>query len=213
MKFKKLILVSIALLQLNIGYAKTNIALIKHDINAKFNPNLSGYYPSIQGKQFNGINNIVLKFIQNNFDNKQTPYSTEVDYKKIFEKSKFLSLSIDSSRSNATESYFNKYYTFDLLKDKEITLSEYLKYKKTSKTNVVNKINNFIVPCLSNKTFLDYCSDITIKNLIENKTKVNYSDISGFFIKNTNEIGVGFDSNKFTTTFIYNLNTKKVYIN
>lgn len=212
MKFKKLILVSIALLQLNIGYTKTNIALIKHDINAKFNPNLSGYYPSIQGKQFNGVNNIILKFIQNNFDNKQTPYSTEVDYKKIFENSKFLSLSIDYSRSNSTERYFNKYYTFDLLKDKEITLSEYLKYKKTSKTNVINKINNFIVPCLSNKTFLDYCSDITIKNLIENKTQVSYADISGFFIKSNNEIGFGLDSSKFTATFIYNLNTKKVYI-
>lgn len=54
---------------------------------------------------------------------------------------------------------------------------------------------------------------MALQNLIENNKKVNFSDISSFFIKSNDDIGIGIDSNKFTTTFIYNTKTKKVNLN
>jgi len=55
--------------------------------------------------------------------------------------------------------------------------------------------------------------NMTLQSLIENKKRVAYSDISSFFIKNNSDIGVGIDSNKFTTTFIYNIRSKKIVLN
>ncbi|WP_445115333.1 hypothetical protein [Acinetobacter sp. WZC-1] len=214
MKFKIFSLIFMGFLYITIGHAKTNNYLISNDVKPNHNLQLNGSYPSIKGNQFKEINNSIFKFIATNFDRADEEYPTEISFKKLFQSKDILSFSINYNISNSTERYFNKYYTLSLSNKKELSLSEYLKDKKTSKYDVLKSINSFISPCLSvNKSLPDYCSDITLQSLIENNTKVIYSDISSFFIKSNNDIGVGVDSNKFTTTFIYNIKSKKTTLN
>ena len=199
---------------ISIGHAQTSNQLISNNVVPKYNAQLSGSYPTLKGSQFKKIDDSILKFITVNFDGKDDVYPTELSFKKLFQNNEILSFSIDYNISNSTERYFNKYYTLDLLKKKELNLYEYLEYKKIPKSDIFDSINLFISPCLSaEKSQPEYCSDMTLQSLLENNTKVNYSDVSGFFIKNNNYIRIGFDSNKLTTTFIYNIKTKKISLN
>lgn len=214
MKFKVFSLIFMCFSYITIGYAKTNNYLMSNDIIPNHNPQLTGSYPSIKGSQFKEINNSIIKFITTNFDREGEGYPTEISFENLFQNEEILSFSINYNISNSTERYFNKYYTLSLSNKKELSLSEYLKDKKISKYDVLKKINSFILPCLSVKKPLpDYCSDMTLQSLIENKKSVAYSDISSFFIKDNSDIGVGIDSNKFTTTFIYNIKSKNIVLN
>lgn len=214
MKFKVFSLIFMFFSYITIGHTKTNNELISNHIMPSHNLQLSGSYPSIKGKQFKEINDSISKFIATNFDREDEQYPTEISFEKLFQNEDILSFSINYNISNSTERYFNKYYTLSLSNKKELSLSEYLKDKKISKYDVLNSINSFISPCLSVKKALpDYCADMTLQSLIENKKRVAYSDISSFFIKNNSDIGVGVDSNKFTTTFIYNIKSKKIVLN
>ncbi|MFW1840737.1 hypothetical protein [Acinetobacter gyllenbergii] len=214
MKLKIFSLIFMCFSYITIGHAKTNNYLIGNNIIPKHNLQLSGSYPSINGSQFKEINNSIFKFITTNFDREDEGYPTEISFEKLFQSEEILSFSINYNISNSTERYFNKYYTLSLSNKKELSLSEYLKDKKISKYDVLKSINNFISPCLSIKEPpLDYCSDMTLQSLIENNTKVTYSDISSFFIKDNSDIGIGIDSNKFTTTFIYNVKSKRIVLN
>lgn len=212
MKIKILFLNFIILLIATVGHAQPSSSLISNNIHPRYNSELSGSYPSIKGDKFKEVNNSILKFITGNFDKKGEVYPTEISFNKLFENKYILSFSLDYNISNATERYFNKYYTLSLIDKKELSLAEYLEANNISKYDVLNSINNVIGLCLSSRKSLpDYCSDMKLQSLIENNTKVDYSDISGFFIKK-NSIGIGIDSNKFTTTFIYNIKTKKTFI-
>ncbi|MCU4336963.1 hypothetical protein [Acinetobacter dispersus] len=214
MKFKVFSLIFMFFSYITIGHTKTNNELISNHIMPNHNLQLSGSYPSIKGKQFKEINNSIYKFIATNFDREDEQYPTEISFEKLFQNEDILSFSINYNISNSTERYFNKYYTLSLSNKKELSLSEYLKDKKISKYDVLKSINSFISPCLSVKKSLpDYCADMTLQSLIENKKRVAYSDISSFFIKNNRDIGVGVDSNKFTTTFIYNIKSKNIVLN
>lgn len=214
MKFKTLILIFISCSVITIGYAKTNNYLISQDVKPKYNLQLSGSYPLIAGNQFKEVNSSIVKFITTNFDREDENYPTEVSFEKLYQNKDILSFSINYNISNATERYFNRYYVLSLSSNKELTLSQYLKDKKISKYNLLKNINSFIAPCLTTqKSVPDYCSDMTLQNLIENNKKVNFSDISSFFVKSNDDLGVGIDSNKFTTTFIYNIKTKKINLN
>lgn len=214
MKFKVFSLIFMFFSYITIGHTKTNNELISNHVMPSHNLQLSGSYPSIRGKQFKEINNSISKFIATNFDKEDEQYPTEISFEKLFQNEKILSFSINYNISNSTERYFNKYYTLSVSNKKELSLSEYLKDKKISKYDVLKSINSFISPCLSAKKSLpDYCADMTLQSLIENKKRVAYSDISSFFIKNNSDIGVGVDSNKFTTTFIYNIKSKKIVLN
>ncbi|MCH7306123.1 hypothetical protein MMP74_17370 [Acinetobacter sp. NIPH 1869] len=209
MKFKVFSLIFMFFSYITIGHTKANNELISNHIMPSHNLQLSGSYPSIKGKQFKEINNSISKFIATDFDREDEQYSTEISFEKLFQNEDILSFSINYKISNSTERYFNKYYTLSLSNKKELSLSEYLKDKKISKYDVLNSINSFISPCLSVKKALpDYCADMTLQSLIENKKRVAYSDISSFFIKDNSDIGIGIDSNKFTTTFIYNIKSK-----
>lgn len=211
MNFKIITLLFSTCLYTTIGYTQTGTYLISNNIIPKYNLQLHGSYPSIKGAKFKEINDSILTFITTNFDKKDKEYSTEVSFEKISQNRETLSFSIDYNISNSTERYFNKYYTLNLLKEKELSLSEYLEQKKIPKSDVINNINYFISLCTSTKKLIpDYCSDMTMRSLLENDTIVNYSKISSFYIKNNNDIGIGVDSNKFTTTFIYNIKTKQV---
>ena len=78
-----------------------------------------------------------------------------------------------------------------------------------------NALNNFIKPCQSTKKLnFEYCSDMTVQSLLENNDSsvLNIKNNSGFFIKNNDVVGFGFNSNKFTTTFIYNIKKQKISI-
>lgn len=214
MKFKIFSLIFMCFSYITIGYAKTNNDLMSNDIIPSRNLQLNGSYPSIKGSQFKEINNSVLKFITTNFDREDEGYPTEISFEKLFQNKEILSFSINYNVSNSTERYFNKYYTLSLSNKKELNLSEYLKDKKISKYDVLKSINSFISPCLSIKEpHLDYCSDMRLQSLIENNKKITYSDISSFFIKDNSDIGIGIDSNKFTTTFIYNIKSKRIFLN
>ncbi|MDO3664291.1 hypothetical protein [Acinetobacter higginsii] len=214
MKFKVFSLIFMFFSYITIGHTKANNELISNHIMPSHNLQLSGSYPSIKGKQFKEINNSISKFIATNFDREDEQYPTEISFEKLFQNEDILSFSINYKISNSTERYFNKYYTLSLSNKKELSLSEYLKDKKISKYDVLNSINSFISPCLSVKKALpDYCADMTLQSLIENKKRVAYSDISSFFIKDNIDIGIGIDSNKFTTTFIYNIKSKRVVLN
>lgn len=211
MNLKNIFLLIISFLCISVTYAKKNDYLTIKNIVPTYNNQLSGLYPSIRGNQFAEVNNSIINFITTNFDQKNQEDLTEISFTNIFQDKNILSFSIDYNTSNTTERYFNKYYTLDLSKKKEINLTEYLKQKAVSKNEVLNNINHFLAPCLSiDKSSPDYCLDMTIQNLIENKKVLHYADISGFFVKKQNVIGLGIDSNKFTTTFIYNIITKKV---
>ena len=211
MKFKVLLLIFINFLYIPKGYAKTIDYLTSNNIKPKYNFQLSGSYPSIKGNDFKEVNKSIFKFITTNFDRKDEQYPTEISFEKIFENKNILSFSINYNVSNSTEKYFNKYYTLSLSNKKELGLSEYLQNKKISESDILNSINHFISPCLpTKKSFPDYCSNMTLQSLMENNSKVNYSDISSFFVKNNNDIGIGVNSNKFTTTFIYNIKSKRI---
>lgn len=214
MNFKVFGLIFMCFSCITIGYAKTNNYLMSNNIIPNHNFQLSGSYPSIKGSQFKEINHSIFKFITNNFDREDERYPTEISFENLFQNEDVLSFSINYNISNSTERYFNKYYTLSLSKKKELSLSEYLKDKKISQYDVLKSINSFISPCLSVKKSLpDYCADMTLQSLIENKKRVTYSDISSFFIKDNSDIGIGIDSNKFTTTFIYNIKSKKIVLN
>ena len=127
----------------------------------------------------------------------------------------FIRFSVDYNTSNATERYFSKYYTVNLQNKKEITLSDYLKLKNSPEKALNNALNNFIKPCQSTKKLnFEYCSDMTVQSLLENNDSsvLNIKNNSGFFIKNNDVVGIGFNSNKFTTTFIYNIKKQKISI-
>lgn len=214
MKFKVIISIFICFSHIAIGHAKENNYLISNNIEPRYNLQLSGSYPSIKGSQFKEVNNSIFEFISTSFDREDEEYPTEVNFEKLFQNKDILSFSINYNISNSTERYFNKYYTLSLPNKKEMNLLQYLKDKKVSKYDVLKSINSFITPCLSTKKSLpDYCSDMTIQSLIENNPNINFSDISSFFIKGNDDLGIGIDSNKFTTTFIYNIKSKKVILN
>lgn len=214
MKSKILIPILISCSFIAIGHAKTDNYLISKDLKPKYNLQLSGSYPLIKGNQFKEVNNSITKFITTNFDSEDESYPTEVSFEKLYQNKDILSFSINYNISSATERYFSKYYVLSLSSNKELNLSQYLKDKKISKYTLVKNINSFIAPCLTTqKSTPDYCSDMTLQSLIENNKKVNFSDISSFFIKSNNDLGIGIDSNKFTTSFIYNIKNKKITLN
>ena len=55
---------------------------------------------------------------------------------------------------------------------------------------------------------------MTVQSLLENNDSsvLNIKNNSSFFIKNNDVVGIGFNSNKFTTTFIYNIKKQKISI-
>lgn len=211
----KTILLSLSLIT-SVAFSKDlETPLKSNEIKPIYNHQLTGDYPTIPLKEFTNFNNSIKSFIQVNFDTKDNAYPTEISFEQLYKSNNFISFSVDYNTSNATERYFSKYYTVNLQNKKEITLSDYLKLKNSPEKALNNALNNFIKPCQSTKKLnFEYCSDMTVQSLLENNDSsvLNIKNNSGFFIKNNDVIGIGFNSNKFTTTFIYNIKKQKISI-
>lgn len=210
----KTILLSLSLIT-SVAFSKNlETSLKSNQIKPNYNHQLTGDYPTIPLKEFTNFNDSIKSFIKVNFDTKDNAYPTEISFEQLYKNEKFISFSIDYNISNATERYFSKYYTVSLNNKKEITLSDYLKLKNSPEKNLYKALNNFIKPCQSSqKLNFEYCSDMALQSLLESNNGSSTLDIkknSGFFLKNNDEIGIGFNSNKFTTMFVYNIKKQKI---
>lgn len=213
----KAVLFFFSLFFISTSFSKNiEIQLKKNKVIPNYNYKLTGNYPTIPLKRFNNFNTQVINFIDKNLDIKNSSL-IEVSYEQNFQNKNFLSFTLYYNISDVTERYFSKYYTVNLNSNKEIALSDYLKFQKISEKKLNKTLNKFIKPCLSDedKINIDYCSDMALQSLLDNKQKntLDISNSSGFFIKNNNEIGIGFNSNKFTTTFIFDIKKQNVNLN
>lgn len=199
----------------SVVYAKTaegNSLLKRNTISFK---EFEGYYPTFKNhKKYKTVNQSIHNFIYKELhheDNELVGVKYYMDYKTIARNKKYISLSIDYQVSNATTRFFEKFYTVDLKTGKEITLFNHLKSKKIQAITVNNAINKFIKPCYT-QTKPDYCSDGDFSTLIDGVTyqELDIKDSDSFYLDNTENINIAFNSHKFTIVFAYNPKTKKI---
>lgn len=137
----------------------------------------------------------------------------ETTVELISDNSQYTSIAINKNISNATERYF----IWNILIDKStglmISPNQAFQHFGFSFADVQSQINDWIKPCMNpnRKIIPDRCMDMGLDSFVQ---QIAYEDISsikpsGVYLKNRN-LGVSFDTNKFSPSFEFDLKTKKI---
>lgn len=195
---------------------------VKQTIKPKINPDVSGELPYFPDKKWQFLNKQLHTWLTKNFDNKDAKTSDDAlitTVEPIYQDNKVLSLAINLQISDYTSRYLTEYYTLDLPHHRLLTLSEYLKRKNIRYPTVQQAMKHYLQPCIErenekNQVFPEYCDDMSLEYLIGTQESLDdgfyMPEDRQFFIAGKDKLGVAFNSNKMTASFVYDEKTGEV---
>lgn len=167
---------------------------------------------SLVKKNIKETNNKIYKKLKA-FDSKGYEY-VNIKPTVISNDSGYLSISIEEELTGGT----TQYYDWNILIDKStglmISPNQAFQHFGFSLADVQNQINDWIKPCMDSdrQKVPEKCMDAELESFVEriaDDSDISSEQPSGVYLKNGN-LGVSFDTNKFSPSFEFDLKTKKI---